>query len=303
MLRMLAWVVGVSILIAMIVFFRPIGIGELIRSLGLGDISIWIALTIIARIVLGETTIVPMAAMGFRLQRTDAFWIGWLRTFANQIMPVSGVVAYAHAVRARTKISWSELAAMAMPQFVLAATALGTIGLFAVAVNTESLGSSSALIALAYLGIVVGSLAVTRNAAWLINVLPAQLSERTRQTSAALRKIATTRGLIIRLVLYHAIVILLRGLRIWLLFAAVGVSLSWNEALLVVAIAESSLLIQVTPGGLGLREGAIVGGAALVGVPASVAAGVAIVDRVLVVALIALLTPPSIAVLSRSSTE
>ncbi len=302
-LRMLAWVAGVSALVAMFVFFRPIGIGALIRSLGFSGISIWIVLTVIARIVLGETTIAPMAAMGYRLKRTEAFWIGWLRTFANQIMPVSGVVAYAHAVRARTNISWSEFAAMATPQFVLAATALGTIGLLAVAVNTGSLGSSSVLIALVYLGVIVASLAVTRSAAWIIDVLPAQLSKRARQTSTALRKIATTRGLIIRLVLYHAIVILLRGLRVWLLFAAVGVSLSWNEALLVVAIAESTLLIQVTPGGLGLREGAIVGGAALVGVPASIAAGVAILDRVLVVALIALLTPPSIAVLSRSSIE
>jgi len=300
---MLAWLLGIAALVAMFVFFRPVGIAELLSSLGLAGIAAWVALTIVARIFLGETTVVPMAAMGFQLQRTEAFWIGWLRTFANQIMPVSGVVAYAHAVRAKTDISWSELAALATPQFVLAATALGVIGLSAVACSTEQLGSSSILIAAAYVGIIVLSLALTRGAAWIIDLLPKRLSERARQTSAALRKIAMTRGLIARLVLYHAIVILLRGLRIWLLFAAIDVSLAWNEALLVVAIAESTLLIQVTPGGLGLREGAIVGGAALVGVPASVAAGVAILDRVLVIALIALMTPPSIAILNRSSNE
>ncbi len=287
----------------MYVFFRPTGIAGSFRALGISGIVTWVALTIAARIAQGETTVLPMAAMGFRLPRAEAFWIGWLRTFANQIMPVSGVVAYAHAVRSRTSISWSELAALATPQFVLAAAALGVIGLVAVSVCTHYLGSSSAIIAAVYAAILFASLAVTRGAAWVIDLLPAQLSERARLTSAALRKIAMTRGLILRLILCHAIVILLRGLRIWLLFAAVDIELSWNEALLVVAIAESTLLIQITPGGLGLREGAIIGGAALVGVPASIAAGVAIMDRVLVVALIALLTPPSIAMLSKSSSE
>ena len=66
---------------------------------------------------------------------------------------------------------------------------------------------------------------------------------------------------------------------------------------LLIAIAESTLLIQLTPGGLGLREGAILGGAALLGIPVTLATSVALLDRLLVMALTALLTPPAMGVL------
>ena len=87
----------------------------------------------------------------------------------------------------------------------------------------------------------------------------------------------------------------------WLLFAASGMPLEWNEILLVVAVAESSILVQLTPGGLGVREGAVLAAALLVGVPTELAAGVALLDRLLIVAVTALLTPPAIVILRGSA--
>jgi uncharacterized membrane protein YbhN (UPF0104 family) len=67
----------------------------------------------------------------------------------------------------------------------------------------------------------------------------------------------------------------------------------------VLAIAESALLLNVTPGGLGVREGALLGGAALVGVDAPVAASVALIDRLFMIAVTTLLAAPGYVVLRR----
>lgn len=295
--RLFSWFVGIAVLAGMVWYYASEDFVGMAQGVGLDGIAAWVALTLAARVVQGETTVVPIRALGFRIRRLDVFWIGWIRTFANQILPLSGVAAYARAIRKNTQISWSELAAMATPQFVLAAAAVGVVGLVAVAANVGHQGGGLAILALVYSVIIGLSLAMTHGAARVIRLLPASLSGRARQTAGALTKLSATPGLVIRIVVYHAVAILIRGLRVWLIFEAAGASLSWYEALLVIAIAESTLLIQVTPGGLGLREGAILAGAALVGVATSVAVGVAVLDRLLVVAITVVLTPPSIAML------
>lgn len=302
-LRAISWVLGITAVVAMVLFFQPTAFLSLIKSVGIPGIGGWIALTVSARLIQGEATVVPMTTLGFPIKRADVFWIGWIRTFANQLLPLSGVVAYAHALRSRTSISWSELAALAAPQFVLAATALGLIGLVAISISTAALGGNIVPLISVYSGVTVVSIALIHGSPWIIRCFPRFLSERARQASQALVKIAATPGQILRLVAYHSAVIVLRGIRIWLLFSAADTVLSWQDALLLIAIAESTILVQITPGGLGIREGAIIGGAALVGIPADIATGVAILDRLLVIALIALLTPPSIAILKAPSND
>ena len=105
--------------------------------------------------------------------------------------------------------------------------------------------------------------------------------------------------MILKLFLFHVAAGLLRGGRIWFPFAAAGISLDWAELLLVLAIAESALLLNVTPGGLGIREGDVLGGAALLGIEAPIAASVALIDRLFMLAITTLLAAPAFVVLRR----
>lgn len=296
-IKLLSWIGGLLGLVAVIFYFRPENLLATLRSVGVSGVAIWVAITVIARLIQAETTAAPLRAMGYPMRRRDAFWIGWIRTFANQIVPTSGVAAYAQAIRQKTQISWSELTVLAAPQYILVAAALGLVGLLATASNIEELQTSFVGLAAVYSGVIFVSVAITRGAPWFLGLLPERLTSRVEQASGALRKFVEHPGLIARIVAFHSAAILLRGSRIWLLFAAAGVNLDWRQALLVIAVAESSMLIQLTPGGLGVREGAILGGAALVGVPTDVAAGVALLDRLFVVGITVLLTPPAIAVL------
>lgn len=298
--KLISWVVGIVGVIAIIVYFRPPDFAGVLQSIGVYGVIAWCVLTLLARLCLLRTSVEPVRLFGYELTVSDAFWIGWVRTFANQILPLSGVVAYAKALRLRTGISWSELAAMATPQFVLAAAALGVIGVVAVAINADALSAKAYWIGSAYLAIVVIALLITRGAAPFIDRLPAALSNRARDVTGALRKLASKPGLVSRLVAYHALVILLRGARLWVLFSAAGITLEWQQLLLVLIVAESSFLFQLTPGGLGVREAAVLGGAALAGIAPEIAAGVALIDRLFMIAITVFFAVPAMMILAPS---
>jgi len=298
--KLVSWFAGILSLIAVVWYFQPEGLLTMVGSLGVAGVAGWTMITVVARLLQAETTAAPLRAMGHPIRRSDAFWIGWLRTFANQILPTAGVAAYAQAIRQKTGISWSELAVLAAPQYILVAAALGIVGLLATVSNVGALHTSFVPLVLIYGSVILVSVSVTRGAPWMISLLPERLTTRVQLASSALRKFVDYPGLIAKVVAYHGIAILLRGSRLWLLFAAAGLNLEWREMLLVIAVAESSMLIQLTPGGLGVREGAILGGAALIGVPTQIAAGVALIDRLLVVAITVLLTPPAIVALKSS---
>ena len=294
LVRSASWLVGVAGIIGIAWYFRPQDFGATVAAIGVTGLIQWILLTLAARLILAETTVAPLKALGFEIRHMDAFWIGWIRTFANQILPFAGIAAYAQAVRTRVRISWSELLALATPQYVLAAAALGIVGLAATATNANRLHVMTYGLAAAYLTIILVSIAVTTGAGWFIESLPHALSSRASKTAAALRILAQQRNLIVRLILCHGLAIVLRGGRLWVLFAAAGFQLDWRELLLVIAITESTLLVQLTPGGLGIREAAVLGGSALLSIPAPVAASVAIVDRLLVIAITTLLAAPAL---------
>ena len=296
--NVLSWLAGLGGLVVLLWYFRPADVLASIRSVGVPGVLAWTVVTVIARVLHAETTAAPLRAMGHTMRLADAFWIGSIRTFAHQVFPTAGVVAYAHALRVTTRASWSELAMLAAPQYVLVVAALGLVGLFATACNLDLLQHAAAGFAFAFAAMVVASLLLTRGAPQLIGLLPKRMADRLDQTSAALRQFIHRPGLVSRVVTWHALAIVLRGSRIWVLFAVLAVNLDWREGLLLIAVSEASILILVTPGGLGVREGAIVAGALFVGVAPEVAATVALVDRILTIGLTTLLMPPAIAIIN-----
>lgn len=299
--KSLSWLIGIIGVVLVVLHFGSINVLTVLQGVSLSDAILWALITLTARVLLAETTTAPLRALGFSLRRSDAFWIGWLRTFASQVFPAAGVLAYAQAIRIKVAISWSEVASLAAPQFVLVTAALGLVGVTAVLLNISVLGTSAYVLITLYGAAIVTALAVSQGAHFLVIQLPQTIATRVETTSKALRKMSKQPTLIILVIACHTSAILLRGLRIWLLFEATGVEVDWQQALLIVAVAESSMLIQLTPGGLGIREGAVLAGALLVGVPTDVSAGVALLDRIFVILITTLLTPPAMLMLRQST--
>lgn len=300
-LRPLAsWLVGVLGL-AFIVWRFPLSdFGAQITKIGLPGYSVWLLLTLLARLALVEVTIRPIRALGFELHRLDAFWIGWVRTFANQIVPLSGLALFTRELRRKTEVPWSGLMALSAPMFLLAASAVSILGLVAVSAGSIYLGSSAIAMLLAFTLLGAGSTLAATHAAWVLDRLPGTLSLFGKESADAFRRLSVGRGLVLQIIGFHLMAMILRGGRIWLLFMIVGVELPMSGALLVAAMAESAALFQLTPGGLGLREGAIIGGSALLGVATELGAVVALIDRLFLVTITALLAVPGFWIIRRS---
>lgn len=299
-ISVLAWVIGVLGLALVIVIFRPPDFESDLRLLGIMGAAGWVFMTVVARLVLIEATVRPINTLGYHFERHDAFWIGWVRTFANQFVPFSGTGLYIREIVRKTNISWSEVTSMATPQVFLVIGALGLVGSVSVFAGSAYLGKLAIPVAAVYLGCCAVAFIGTHRIEWFAALVPTRLSSWVDLSVASFRKLAANHLLVSQIVALNCAAILIRGCRIWLLFHLMRVELDWQQVLLIVMIAESATILQLTPTGLGLREGAIVGASALVGVSPTDGARIALIDRLFMIALTTLLILPALAILRRS---
>lgn len=299
--HLLSWIAGLSGLFIVIWYFRPATFLLELERVGIGGCLGWLILTFCARLLLVEITILPVQALGYSLRRADAFWIGWLRTFANQIAPLFGLAIYTRELRRLANIPWSGIVALSTPMFLLATSALSVVGFFAIASNVAYVGASAVPMLIAFAVVGSGSIFAALNAAWMLEKLPATKFLFAERSAAAFRRLSASNLFILRLIMLHALGILARGARLWLLFTLVGAEMSLPAALLVIVIAESAALFQITPGGLGLREGAVIGAAVLLSISAELGAVVALIDRLLVIGTTTVLAIPAYLLVRRST--
>lgn len=299
--HLLSWIAGLSGLLIVIWYFRPANFLSELGRVGIGGCLGWLILTLCARLLLVETTVLPIQALGYSLRRSDAFWIGWIRTFANQIAPLFGLAIYTRELRRLANLPWSGIVALSTPVFLLATSAMSIIGFSAIATNGEYVGASAVPMLIAFAAVGSGSIFAATHAAWLLEKLPFARSLFAEQSAAAFRRLSVHSLFILRLIALHALAILVRGARLWLLFTLVGAQISLPAALLVIVIAESAALFQITPGGLGLREGAVIGAAALLNISPELGAVVALIDRLLVVGTTTILAIPAYLLVRRST--
>lgn len=269
------------------------------RSVGVTGVLGWLVFQLAARLLMIEVTVRPVRALGLSLRRSEAFWIGWIRTFSNQVFPFSGLAYYAHRLRQSSGISWTELAAVSSTQLSLAAAAVGSIGVVAVAVNLSAFGKAAPPTLTAFVLLASGSLLLAIRPIQLVSGLPRSIESRVRKFIEPVSRLAGYPGLVRTLTFLQCAIVLLHGARLWVLFSAVGIQLNWHEALLILVLAEATALFQITPGGLGLREGAVLGAAMLLAISPEAAASVALLDRLFTLAITTLLAAPAVVQIHR----
>lgn len=302
-LKLLAWLAGMLAVAALAFMVGLKDLAAALETVGPKTVLGWLCLTLAARLLLAEITALPVRVLGYRLTRLDAFWIGWLRTFYNQLLPMSGVAVFAGLIRRRAGLSWSELASLGSPQFLLLAAALGLVGMAGFVAGQDHLGAAAWPGVIMLAGATTLSLAAANGAGAVLGMLPGVLRARAEAAADAFRRLAGRRGLLTRLTLLHVATILLRGSRLLLLFAVLGASLDWQSALLLLALTEATALVMLTPGGLGIREGAVTAAALLVGLPAETGAVVALLDRIFMWAATAVFAAAGTLLLARSRAE
>ena len=291
--HLISWLIGVAALAGLVWYFRPADFLSSLQRVGLAGTTTWLAITLLARFLYAEVPTQLLRALGYRLARMQVYAIAWLRTFSNQVVPMTGVAVYLQQIREKSGASWHDLAASSAQQVFIGVAALGVVGLIAVIANTQVTAEATLPLLVVFAALCAAAFAAALGVSWVMSKLPRNLANRIAAAADSFGKLSSKPKLIAALVCVHGSGILLRGVRLWLLFEVLGVDLEWNEALLIVALAEATVLIAITPGGLGIREAIIVSGAALLDIPVDVAVAVSLIDRLFVVVLTGFMAAPS----------
>lgn len=293
-LNFFAWLAGLLCLVLIVWLSGWEDFIERLKLLRAFHIFSWVTITLCLRFLMAETLLLPVRALGFRLTRMQAFWLGWVRTFFNQVIPVSGAAYSAVYLNRAAGMRWSEIAALVSPQFLLAAETAAILGAVATIFCSAQLGGAAAPVLGGFVGLGLLAMAANSRAILAFGWLPAGVRERFSKGIEFLSKYRKEKALILKLAVCHLGVFICRATRLWVLFVAVGAQVTLAEAILFSAAGSLTLIIQVTPGGLGLREGALLGVGLLMGLDVRMVASVAVLDRLLMVAIISVLTPPAI---------
>jgi uncharacterized membrane protein YbhN (UPF0104 family) len=289
--QLVTWLVGLLTVVGLTVIFDAEAMLSAVMRIPLWAIAAWSALTIASRVAAALVTLVPVRALGGDISLLESFCIGWTRTFLNQVVPVSGVAYSAGFIRERSGLSWGQVSALAAPLYAYAVVATGIFGVCAVASNVHSLGAAS----IPLLGLFIPMIAALRVLDFVSSNerlrFLRKVKSRLQPTFRSVQVLRDRKGLTSQIVALHGAALGFRAARLWVLFVALGLEADIAHILMLSSLGEVAFLVQLTPGGLGLREGALVSGSMLIPMAPQAIAVVAIVDRVLAISIVTICSP------------
>jgi len=283
------WIAG---LLSIILLFIWIGSGEFIklfRSVSLYIFFGWIIATILAKLFIASTLSLLVYATDNRISTWSAFCLNGMQSFFNQLLPLTGLAYSAAFLHHQYKVRWDHIAAFIPLQFLIPAFVIGCLGCLASLLNMNQLDQMTW--ALAAIFSTSSLLSIMTIKYWVATAKLPLLRTYLTPTNVIFTKITADKKLIFLLIALHVAALLMRAARLWILFSASDTPITFVTALCLSTIADITFLIQLTPGGMGLREGALIGGATLLGMDIESVAAIALIDRVLDISLVLLIAP------------
>ena len=287
-----SWFLGVAILVAVVWLMGGLDRKSIDDLLSVEVIFVWVTLTLLVRFLQVEILVRPVHALGGSISRWEAFWLGWARSFLNQIVPMSGVAYFAAVLRNRSGITWSQIASLTFPLFILGMLASA---LFGAMVTPFALDMDKTL-DWVVLGLFIVALGATLVLVWgggasmaiLVSRFP-----RLQDAKEALFVLLERRRLFFLILALQFLTVVLRAARFHVLFVAVIEGGTIRTTAFLSALGELGFLMQVTPAGIGIREIAIVAGASLEGASVDLVLTIAVAERILIVLITAIAAMPA----------
>jgi uncharacterized membrane protein YbhN (UPF0104 family) len=234
----------------------------------------------IARAVGAEANRVALAHIGHPIGRGVCFMLAMVTSYTNLFVPRSGLAAPAVYLRMRHHVPYAGYISVAFSITLLGACSVATcaVVLYAILVGSGVVPLQTE--AMFFFGAVGVSSAFGLAAPGRVfGLFPERARTLLSSAHDAWLRVAESPSALIHILVLQLISIALRALKIQLAFHAVGAPISFVESLLVSLCADLGSLVSLTPAALGFREGALMFGAALLGLEASDAVLAAVVDR------------------------
>ena len=286
------WLFGLVLLAAVVYLVEDIDIDTFGKAITLQGVTSWVVITLLMRVVQSEIIYLTGRSVGATASRVDIFWVNWARTFMNQVIPASGLAYYLDFMKRKQSVGWSAIASLALPQFFLAVTALLFLGALCAWLGQGIEGGFKSWITLLlFLAFVISWLAVLHFKSILAVLGVTKIRGR---DISSLGFFEGKTKLFYMVFCLQLLAISMRMLRFYLVFLFAFSSVPfWNMALIAV-MGEFGLLMQLTPGGIGLREAIMVSAGHVYQFDLSMLLSVVLVERALVIITTVCMMPPAV---------
>lgn len=293
------WVLGIVVVALMVYRFRA-AFFDAIGTLSAEDGLAWLLLTLGLRLLLAYGFAISVRHAGGNVSLRESFLLGWVRSFFNQLIPFSGTAANVIYMNRVLNLNWGQIGSLGTPLFIIALQATFFVGAVAFAGVIPLLGwpAASATALLFGSAILMGRLGVEH----LLKVAARAFPFTTKWIRADSTLIHEFSGQVRNwLMIVFCLAALLRFLRLLVLFSALGLNVPIISVFFISAMADVSSVVQLTPGGLGIRELLIFGVGIVVGGQTDGIAAIALIDRAFTIGAVVVFGALSILLLRQKS--
>ncbi len=250
-------------------------------------IPVWMAVVIVA---VSAGALVVQAVQfqtALRIQQIDmplleSTALTAANTMANYYLPARGGMvvraAYMKRVYAFPLARYGALTVSVTGLTILVAALIGVVG---IAVNAAIDGELDQRALVAFGGIAVAVVVGVGSAMLLTGFAKGdgRFAETVRSFRAGIAMWIDDRGGLAVFLFWTVALFAAQGLRLWLAFRAVGVSVSFSGMMIIQGMAAMAFVLALTPGNVGIKEGAVVFSSSLLGIDPGIALLASLIDR------------------------
>lgn len=242
---LIAWRSGVDILGAL----------EHMRRSNVWMMVAMIGVFIAARWFGGEILRQALLVLGHHIEKSEAFYITIIRTYASLLVPKAGYGAAGVYLKVQHGVDFAKSGSLLLPILLLQCTVIGPLGLASLFLLNRQYDIpihwwwTTAFVITACFGASVLVVKTSMPTAW-----SGKVAHFLRRLGEAWRQISGNRDLVYRLLVLHAVLALLRAARLYFAFSAVVLDVAFLPALVASLLADIAFIVSPTPNNLGTRE-------------------------------------------------
>lgn len=203
-------------------------------------------------------------------------------TMANYYLPARGGMvvraAYMKRVHQFPLPEYAALSVLLTVWSILVAALLGILGLAAI---YGSNGTASTRVLIGLSGVGVAAVGATALAVGVSTKIPTagRFAEVASGFRSGISLWFKSKPRLIKFIAYTVLLFAAQALRLWFSFKAIGVHVDIGSMLVIQAMAAVAFVLALTPGNIGIKEGAIVLGAGVLGIDPDLALLASLIDR------------------------
>ena len=192
---------------------------------------------------------------GVRLSLKEWFGLSVVTTMGNYITPFSGgLIARATYLKYRHAFPYAQFATLLASNYLVTFWVVGVVGVLTLTFVGAVQFSWQVALFFAAVVMVISTLVMLPSARLPWNNRLAKVINTSLEGWALVKN---DKSLLVRLVVYTLVNILLNAFSFWVAYSALGSPVSFAAALLIGLLTVFSLLINVTPGNLGIQEAVV----------------------------------------------